>query len=100
MESRRGPALDREDTVAAMGSVKQALGGNSVFYSVVFFLSGGVIGDGVFPFPSNPAAGDGALRGAARLLVLGFVLWERLLFFLPGELCLLGQSAIRRRLPK
>jgi hypothetical protein len=71
----------------AMGSVKQALGGNDLFYSVGVLLSDGVIGE-FFLFPPNPLAVGGALRGSQRLSVdQWFFFLERFLFVLPGEYC-------------
>ena len=75
-----------------MGSVKQALCGNDLFYSVGVLLSDGVIGE-FFLFPPNPFAVGGALRGAQRLSVdQWFFFLERFLFVLPGEYCFLPRA--------
>ena len=49
-----------------MGSINQAVCGND-FFSVVFFLSGGVVAE-LFLFPRNPAAASGARVWGAQPL--------------------------------
>ena len=60
----------------AMGSVKQALGGNDLFYSVGVLLSDGVIAE-FFLFPPNPLDGWWGFEGrGASQLISGFSFWS------------------------
>ena len=85
----------------AMGSVKQALGGNDLFYSVGVLLSDGVIAE-FFLFPPNPLDGWWGFEGrGASQLSSGFSFWSvSSWFFRESIVFSLGQPAIRRRFRK